>query len=401
MTYDVVVVGAGPSGSTAAKTLAEKGINVLLVDKEKFPREKACGGGVPMRTLDRFSYIKKLKSIESYSFGGFVYAPSMEYTAEINKDEPVLAMVLRSKFDNELVQLAIDEGAAFQDKKTVTDIKIHKNHAQLIFNDTTSISTNLIIGADGFHSTIAQKLDVISKPRQKGICILKEFLLDKQIVERLYTPDRLCYIHSKINGIKGYGWVFPKHHHVNVGIISYDTVQSLKQKKLNLRMIFSKYLNDLKHKGILPMEANNSEMKGGLVPLQPLSKTYFNRVLLCGDAAGLINPISGEGIYYALVSGQLAGIISAESIHQQNTSASFLSTYEKKWKQEFGKEINLFLKSKKQWGKQGNKMVKMMNQDPEFAELIFVIMVGKKSVSDLKWKIIKRYLHNYLPLIKK
>jgi len=67
MNYDVVVVGAGPSGSTAAKTLAEHGVNVLLIDKERFPRDKPCGGGLPLRTLSRFPYIEKLHAIESYS----------------------------------------------------------------------------------------------------------------------------------------------------------------------------------------------------------------------------------------------------------------------------------------------------------------------------------------------
>ncbi len=394
MKYDVVVVGAGPSGSTAAKTLAEHGVKVLLVDKEKFPRDKTCGGGLPLRTLSRFPYVKKLNAIESYSYGGFVYSPSLQYKAGITKSEPVIAMVLRSKFDNELVNLSIEKGAEFQDKTAVTNIKIHHDHAQIYFNDDTSITTELIIGADGFHSTIARKIGVMPATREKGICILEEFHMNKEMINSLYTQDHLCHIHSKIHGIRGYGWVFPKQNHVNVGIVSYDSKEQLKQKKCNLRSIFFEYLSLLKEDNILPRQMKSVTIKGGCLPVQPLSKTYSERVLLCGDAAGMINPISGEGIYYALVSGNIAGEVAADSIKQEDTTEKFLSTYQKQWKQDFGKEIKLFLRSKKQWGKKGNTTVKLMNRDPQFAEMIYLIMVGKESAYDLRWKLIKRYIYS-------
>jgi len=394
MNYDVVVVGAGPSGSTAAKTLAEHGVNVLLIDKERFPRDKPCGGGLPLRTLSRFPYIKKLHSIESYSYGGFIYSPSSLYDTKITKSEPVIAMVLRSRFDNELVNLSIEKGVEFKDRTAVTDIKIHSDTAQISCKDGTSINTDLIIGADGVHSTIAHKIGAIPRKREKGICIVEEFQVPKKKIISLFTEDRLCHVHSKFKRIRGYGWVFPKQNHINVGIVSYDNKEQLKEKDTDLQSIYADYLQALTKQDILPSQMKSVKKKGGILPVRPVPKTYFDRILLCGDAAGFINPINGEGIFYAMVSGEIAGNVANDSIKQQDTTEHFLSIYEKQWKQDFGKEIKYLLRKKKQWGRQGETTVKLMNQDPQFAEMIYLIMVGKESMYDLRWKLIKRYIYS-------
>lgn len=394
MDFDIVVVGAGPSGSTAAKTIAEQGINVLLVDKDHFPRNKPCGGGLPIRTVEKIPYLRELQSIESYSYGGYIYSVTSKNKVKIQKTEPVIAMVQRSKFDYELVQLAIEKGAVFKDNKKLIDINIQDNYANLIFNDSTTITTNIVIGSDGYQSITARKTNLAPSTIERGICILDEIPMNKEEIERFYTQDHLCYIYSKIKGIRGYGWVFPKKDHVNIGIASYNTKAQLEQKNTTLKQIYTDYLTILKENNIIPQTVQNTTMKGGLLPIQPLPKTYMDHLLLCGDAAGLINPISGEGIYYAIVSGTLAGETAAEAIRKQDTSEKFLSRYEEKWKKEFGREIKLFLRSKKQWGKQGDNMIQIMNKDPEFAELIFLIMVGKESAYDLRWKIIRRFLRN-------
>jgi len=105
MKYDVVVVGAGPAGATAAKVLVEKGISVLLLDKQVFPRDKPCGGGLPARILKRYPYIRKNDLIDSYSFQTCVHSSSLKYKIDVVKSEPIFAMVLRNTFDAGLVRL--------------------------------------------------------------------------------------------------------------------------------------------------------------------------------------------------------------------------------------------------------------------------------------------------------
>ncbi len=105
MKYDVVVIGAGPAGSTAAKCLAENGIKVLLLDKSEFPRDKPCGGGLPTRVLKRFQYIEPL--IDSISFGSSTYSSSHRYRFDLIREKPLLLNVIRKDFDYGLVNLQV------------------------------------------------------------------------------------------------------------------------------------------------------------------------------------------------------------------------------------------------------------------------------------------------------
>ena len=396
MMYDTVVVGAGPAGSTAAKILAEQGLNVILIDKEKFPRSKPCGGGLPLRTLKRFPYIEDLDVIESYSYGGYLYPPSLGYNIEIRKQEPVIAMILRKKFDNALVKLAIDNGAKFQDGKSVTDLKINHDKAQVILDDGKEIQTDLVIGADGCLSTVAQKARLATQHRYTGISVVEEFSLKMDTMDQFYTDKRLCHIHSKIHGISGYGWVFPKECHVNIGLVKYQPSGKIVNDKKNIRDEFKEYISLLKNTEIIPKNIESTKLRGGVLPVKPLEKTYANRIILCGDAAGFINSVSGEGIHYALSSGEIAARVASESIKTDDTSEQFLSRYERQWKNDFGQEINIWLKSTKQWGKQNENIFKFMSKDNKLAEMFFAIMTGQESVYELRWKILKRYIYAYM-----
>lgn len=391
MKYDVVIVGAGPSGSTAAKIIAENGLKVLLVDKEKFPRNKPCGGGLPLRTLTRFPYLKDIGVIETNSFGGIVYAPSLENKVSITKNVPVIAMIQRAIFDNALVELAVEKGAVFKDNLCVRDLKISSDGVQLFFKNDTIIKTDLVIGADGCNSIIAakSKLGLLDKPR--AICVLEEFQLPRNTIDSIYHNKRICHIHSRFRGIRGYGWIFPKENNINVGIISYDHLAS-PHIKLNINGIFNDYISLLKKSGLLPTHVKSMHMGGGLVPYQPVKKPYADRLLLCGDAAGFINPITGEGIYYALASGEIAGNTASKAIELQKFDERTLSEYNEKCFDDFGKEIKFLFRSKDQWGKNGEKIITLMNCDDTFADLVFSIMVGKENLYYMRWKLILRYL---------
>ncbi|MCJ7571965.1 MAG: FAD-dependent monooxygenase, partial [Candidatus Thermoplasmatota archaeon] len=133
MNYDVVIVGAGPAGATAAKFLAEKGEKVLLIDKCSFPRDKPCGGGLSIRTLKRFNYIPK-DLIASYSFSGRIHSSSLKYQVKLHNDEPIAAFVLRKDFDNGLLQLAIEQGTTFIEEKTATDVHILPEKVKIKLN---------------------------------------------------------------------------------------------------------------------------------------------------------------------------------------------------------------------------------------------------------------------------
>lgn len=160
-----------------------------------------------------------------------------------------------------------------------------------------------------------------------------------------------------------------------------------------MKELYKNYLNLLKENNIIPKETKTRHPRGGTLPVKPLKKTYSDRVLLVGDAAGFINPVSGEGIYYALVSGEMAAKVAAEAIENNDTSEQFLSTYQRLCENDFGRDIKLLVKSTKQWEKQDTRFLKIMSQDKKLAEMLFTIITGQKSIYELRWSLIKRYLY--------
>jgi len=392
MKYDVAVVGAGPAGSTAAKYLAEKGIKVILLDKSKFPRDKPCGGGLPFHVWRRFPYIKNEDFIESYSYGGYAFSPSLKYRAVLKKDEPMTGMVLREKFDNKLVEIAVDNGANLIDGKNVEEIKVSKDKVKLILDDKQEVNAELVVGADGVWSVIAKKLGLIPpEGRMIGVCMFQEYDLGEETMHSFFGNEKMCSIHLKFQNMLGYGWVFPKKQHLNIGVgkISPDVEPS--ESKTNLSHVYKEYIKNLKKAKMIPDDLNVGKCKGGALHIGPLKKTYSDRALLCGDAAGFLNPLSGEGIYYAMSSGQIAADVIAESLEKENTSEMFLSSYQKKWMNDFGKDICEFLRLP---AYRGNieYLVKLASKNDKLANIVLNIMHGGLSIRDYKLELLVRFL---------
>jgi geranylgeranyl reductase family protein len=396
MKYDVTIVGAGPAGSTTAKFLSEKGFKTLLIDKEKFPRDKPCGGGLPLRVLQRFPYVVNDKIIESYSSSGTIFSPSLQHKIEIYKNTPIIAMTLRKKFDFELVKFATDAGTVFQDGTSVSAVNIFNDTAQVTLDHENVIDSELIVGADGVNSAIARTQGLRSRGTEKGICILQEFEVDEKIMDDYFKKSRHVYVHSRFKTAQGYGWVFPKKQHLNIGfgIIQVDKTQ---QQKLNLLKCYQEYIALLKEEDLIPRDLKEVPVKGGALLTHPLEKTYGDRLLLVGDAAGFINPLSGEGIYYAMVSGQIAAKVIAEALEKKQTSQEFLSQYQTRWQKDFGKDIDLILKVVKRGSMEYAETVfKIAYKDPVLTDLMMGVITGQLSVQQYKWKIVRRFFYSSL-----
>jgi geranylgeranyl reductase family protein len=393
--YDVAVVGAGPAGSTAAKFLSEKGHKVLLLDKEKFPRDKPCAGGLTLRVLNRFSYLKEENFIESYSYCGIAYSTSLKYKVKVERNEPIGAMILRKKFDHELVKLAINSGTIFIDGKRVENIKILKDQAKIILNDGTNFESQIVIGADGIWSTIAKKTGLSQKGKYVGMCIFQEYPMSSEVLDKYIGEKRSCHIHLKFQNVVGYGWVFPKKKHVNIGICELKPIGNQSQGKTNLKDVYKNYFNLLKKSKIIPNDLEIGRLRGGALPLYPLEKTYSNRVLLCGDAGGFINPISGEGIYFAMSSGEIAAGLIGEALEAGEISELFLSRYQKIWQNDFGKEIELLLRLTKNRLKDNEKFLKIVGSDKKLEDMALGLLQGRLNLHEVKWKLIIRFLYVY------
>ena len=391
MKYDVIVVGAGPAGSTAAKCLAEKAIKVALIDKKKFPRDKACGGGLPTRVLKRFPYTVDL--IDSISYGSITYSSSLRYKFKVKREKPLIATILRKKFDNGLVKIAIAKGADFIDQKIVKDIDIKDDKAVVSLDDGKKIESKIIIGADGVRSLIADKSNLAKKTDEICLCLLEEQQMPKKIIDKYFTDKRMVHIFIKTKGIAGYGWIFPKKKYINIGIGEFETADNSTKPKTNLKEIFIQYINILKKRKILPKDFEIKNLQGGSLPIFPLDKTYSDRVILCGDAAGFINPIAGEGIYYAMVSGEIAARIIEKAIVKNNFSENVLSEYQKKWQNDFGKDLKILGKFNKLWKGDTEKIVRRLTKDKTLAKLIIGVTGGQISVSRYELLLYIRYIY--------
>lgn len=391
MKYDVVIVGAGPSGSTAAKNLAENGKKVLIIDKQKFPRDKPCGGAIPTRVMKQFPYVEEF--IDSISYGSYTHSSSLKYTLKFVREKPLLATVIRKDFDDGLVKLAVNAGAMFLNSKTVKDVTTQKDKAVLLLDDEEKIEAKIVLGCDGMRSIVAEKTNLCKKMDDICICVVQEQPMSTQQLQKYFTDKKIVHLFIKTQGIAGYGWVFPKKKHINIGMGQFESAVDSSKARPNLKKSYKKYVELLKEKKMLPKDFPIENVKGGTLPVFPLKKTYSDRVLICGDAAGFINSITGEGIYYAMASGKMAANVALESLDSDDMSSEFLSKYQDLWYDKFGKDLKLLSRFNKMWGDDSERFVRLLSKDLKFAKLIVGITGGRISLSRYRTKIIIRYIY--------
>jgi geranylgeranyl reductase family protein len=278
--FDSVVVGAGPAGSTAAFRLARAGARVLLVDKARFPRDKPCGGGLTYRALRQlpFSVAPVVEEeVDVFELGLGYRRRFVRRTAE-----PLVVMTQRRRLDAFLVEQAREAGAEFRD-----GAKIELSPLSV---DGEPIAATTIIGADGVNGPTARTLGL--RDHQHEVAL--EANVSYESVAQGRYARRAVVEFGIVPG--GYGWVFPKGDHVNVGVGGWL------EEGPRLRA----HLARLCREHAIPQDAL-TDVRGYRLPLRrPGAPAAHGRTALVGDAAGLVDPVSGDGIYEALLSAKLA-----------------------------------------------------------------------------------------------
>ena len=333
MKYDVAVIGAGPAGATAARFLSQSNLRVVLVEKEDLPRDKPCGGLLSMQHIKRFEYLngKKDAIAGCPSYGVRVYSPSLETVAEYTCSEPQVLLVLRKKFDQALVDMALDSGTELRYNK-VKDVIVTPGAVKTKVDGGQVIESELVVGADGVNSVVGRKTGLNSgwSEWQVAICAVNETRVSESIVEEHVGSQRPLHIFF-FNDLFGYGWLFPKKEHLNVGI------GGLLSMTKDIPNIFTRLVRTLKEMGLIPRNLQNSRFKTHLVPVTGIvRRTYGDRVVLCGDAAGCSSPLTGEGVYYAMASGQIASRTILKAIEDGDVNSTGLSGYQTALMEDFG-----------------------------------------------------------------
>ncbi|MFH1550862.1 MAG: NAD(P)/FAD-dependent oxidoreductase [Planctomycetota bacterium] len=308
--YDVIVAGAGPAGSTAAKLLADAGRSVLLIDRQKFPRHKPCAAWINIAAPRTFPYISDtLGEINQSAFYGLTFlSPDLTKRADYEQDEPAGYLVLRDEFDNRLKDIAIAAGAEFREGLEVTGVQDIDDVVKVATAAGESYTAHFVIGADGVTSTVARTsgLNTGWENRQLVICVNEDIPCDSEIVAKHFGEKPRIFVSPAYGNIAGYGWVFPKREHVCVGLGG--RVPGTK----NAHIIFKNFFDDLTRTGYIPSEMNWENTDTALNPAGAaahLTRSQLlarGRVLLAGDAGGFSVGSSGEGIYPGMLSAKEA-----------------------------------------------------------------------------------------------
>lgn len=304
---DVLVVGAGPAGATVAFEIDN--LKTLIVDKFEFPRKKACAGCL-LNSLDwkkqfkNFANIYKKLKLENTSRGDIYWRKTLIWSI-VTKS--LFYQVDREEFDNLLLREALKKPNVSFDKFQVISVKqgyLGNKFGYLVSDGKREIFANFLIGADGAFSCVSRFLGNESlKLGQMGSCLEYDLVCKKK-----YQHEGHSRISIGFRGEVGYAWIFPsvKGYQVGIGVVHKSTRP--------IKETLDDYLKWLIEEGLIPEDYEIVNRMGAPIPLRVPWCYAKGNIVLCGDAMGLVKMQSGEGVYFALKSGQIAG----RAINQAN-----------------------------------------------------------------------------------
>jgi digeranylgeranylglycerophospholipid reductase len=334
MKYDVVIVGSGPAGSVTARFAAETGAKVLIVERRKEVGVPVlCGEGIS-RKIDEWEMLEGDRWIAGYMDGARIYSPNgtmVKLGAEMAGNETGY-VIYRDIFDQELARQAVKAGANIMMNTNAIGLLKENNKIKGIkvkqFDEEFEIESDVVVGADGVESKVGKWAGINTTLKPKDLETCAQYTLTN-----IECNDAYCdfYLGKEI-APGGYVWVFPKGKDVaNVGIgILASLSESGRAKKLLDNFI-----------------SNNPNLKkgepirflAGAVPVANPVETVRDNLLLVGDAARHVDPITGGGLTHCLEGGKIAGETIGMAVEKQQFDQETLSSYEKGWKEAFGKKI--------------------------------------------------------------
>ena len=387
--FDVAVVGAGPAGSTAAAKLGQAGLRVLLLEKAKsFPREKPCGGGITARALKRLPFAGEiLRELSAHALTKmYVESPDgtgMEYTDP--NGEPILYLVRRIDWDAAQFRRAAALVTEVAMGATLTGMSVEEDAVTLRCADQRTFRTRVVIGADSANSVIA-RLSGLRSGEVHGQYAVD--MMEETPYAELDTPhrDRVTLLLS-LPSSYGYGYLFPKQTHLNLGFGS-GPDYFVENVRGRAKEHHQEFVAQMKARGLVTGESNPANYRAFPIPISgPLEKTYADRVLLTGDAAGMVNAFSAEGIYFAMVSGDLAADAVIAAARAGRYDARQLASYQQAWEQEFGGELRHSVRIQRRlFTEPGrvNSLVRRAKSDPELLRLLCGYSMGFATYEELR-----------------
>lgn len=366
--YDVIIVGAGPSGSSAARRCAQLGMNTLLIDKAIFPRDKLCGGGLSEQAISYLDFELPHEIIEREIYGARVHFRDT-YT-EIRKSYRIAVTISRTDFDNFLIKKSTEAGANVLEGKRVSALEIDNNCVEVIAGKDKYLG-RIVIGADGFNSIVAKHVRRGHSKSEYGICMESKIPKDDAAIDTYI--NKAMDIHFNI-AHGGYGWVFPHRGYFSVGI------GGLASRLTNPREVMKSFLTSVGF-------SLDVDMKGYPIPAGGVRRNIVTQhIMLTGDAAGFVDTFYGEGLAYAIRSGQLAAETANEALRDKNNSAQRLNRFSIQCEQEFGKDLRYSLYFSRLMHRFPNVFFRLMATERQVLDKFLEVPARKRSYqSYLRW----------------
>lgn len=376
ISYDVIVVGSGPAGSTAAWQLAKAGVTVAVLEKAALPRYKTCGGGIIGRAMQALPVdVRHVVEQECRSAQLNILPTGLSFTT--HRPTPIVSMTMRDQFDYALLSAAQSAGATVHQRCALEQVS-YQDDCITVGTNVGTMKAKFVLAADGALSTVARKIGMADG----------RVLVPALEYEVRLPPDQL----DRFRGIArfdfgilphGYAWAFPKKNHLSIGVLS--TVQ----RGGDLKSAMTRYLDLIGCGAVTQVQQH-----GFVIPISPRKGPLVDqRVLLVGDAAGLADPVTGEGISFAIRSGLMAaqslieGHFEEEAVRQvytQSLAKTILTELQR------GRQLARLL-----YGFPRLRSWAFAQQGQRLCEVVTDVMDGKRQYRDLT--ITPRTLRHLLP----
>jgi geranylgeranyl reductase family protein len=322
--FDLIIVGGGPAGTAAGRIAGKMGLKTLLIEKESFPRYKPCGGALSEHAMSFLDFEVPEEIIEKEVFGARICF--RDQVIERSKDHRLSAIVTRSKLDNFFLEKARETGIEDITGKKVIDVLDEDDHVTVKTKESTYAARFLIL-ATGSQGMLKHQVRRKDSKKEYGICMVAEVPENNGTIDS-YIKDAV-ELRFGVAGM-GYGWIFPHDGYYSVG------TGGLANLLPDPKSTIQQYLQENNFNG-------NYKLNGHVIPCGGYKRTLVRgRIMLVGDAAGFVDAFTGEGLAYAIRSGQIAAEVVAEAL-DSSLHPEHLKKYENRCYSEFGEHLKYSL----------------------------------------------------------
>jgi geranylgeranyl reductase family protein len=389
--HDVIVVGAGPGGSATAHYLAESGLDVVLLDKTEFPRDKTCGDGLTPRALCVLQDMGILEQVRAFAHrinGIALYGTrGDEMLASIPQNERYPSYLLitpRYQLDEIILQRAVESGAQFRGNTRVRGVEQFPDHTEVYASrqgEEVRLAGRMVVLAVGSDLSLLNKMGFVNESPELILAV-------RGYYDGMQGLRDYVQVHFDQVPLPGYAWVFPlSETRANVGIGFWESRIPWRRSPTSARSVFDHFLANNPH---MRSKMANASLDGRVqgFPLRvdfASSKTCNGRILLVGESAGLVSPFTGEGIDFALESGQLAAGFIQNIFEAGDFSAPALAAYDSLLRTHF-QRLFVFLTRIRQLYLNPfvmDKAIRATIKFPEVKELLAKILLSQEDAASL------------------